>query len=111
MINHVRSIVKLSRKQNTLFYSKITCYKDQSIHYGPSHKTIAAQVLAKSVHSTHLFTIFIANIPEFCTVKKGRQVSLTVDDKFNESLCESYLWTTNIDNETALYRASRMIRK
>ena len=83
MLNHVKSIVKLSTKQNTLFYSKIIFCKDQIIHYSPSYKTIVAQAFAKSVHSTHLFTIIIANIPQFFTVKEGRQVSLTAADEFN----------------------------
>ena len=85
VVEYIRDAIAITYKNNSVpvFIQKsITdVFNDRLIHHGSQYDSIDAVAFARNTHATQEREKVQEKIPGHCVEKKGRAVTLTIDDK------------------------------
>ena len=98
VVEYIRNAIAITYEDNSIpvFTQKsITdMYNDRLIHHGSRHDAIDAVAFARNTHATRVQEKIQEKILSLCVAKKGREVTLTIDNKVGRALYAACTWSS-----------------
>ena len=75
-------------------------YNDRLMYHGSQYNSIDAAASAWNTHATWMREKIQEKIPGFCIAKKGREVTLNIDDEVGQVLYAACIWPNEEQNHS-----------
>ena len=113
VVEYIRDAIAITYEDNStpVFTQKsITdIYNDRLIHHGSWYNSIDVVAFGQNTNTTQVWEKIQEKILGLCVAKKGREITLTIDDEAGQALYAACMWSSE-EHDQVFSKTARAIR-